>query len=150
MFDFLRTGKFNRVIFEYQWYICLLVHIQLKRDIDVEKAGLEFVPYQQLQAAITDQSSEDINNDSDLQETKLEEDLEDDDSDSWISCDDDDDDDNDDAEPGTASDGMKSVEGGGGPGPRKGTELQFIGLRLGEGVGTLTAYRIVVSLLCSR
>lgn len=122
----------------------------LKRDIDVEKAGLEFVPYQQLQAAITDQSSEDINNDSDLQETKLEEDLEDDDSDSWISCDDDDDDDNDDAEPGTASDGMKSVEGGGGPGPRKGTELQFIGLRLGEGVGTLTAYRIVVSLLCSR
>ncbi|XP_018423135.1 PREDICTED: uncharacterized protein LOC108796193 [Nanorana parkeri] len=124
----------------------------LKRDIEVERAGLEFVPYQQLQAAITDKSSEEVNTDSGLQDTKLEEtpkeDLEDDNSDSWTSCDDDEDDDN--PEAGTTADGMKSVEGGGGPGPSKGTEIQFLGLKLGEGVGTLTAYRIVVSLVCSR
>ncbi|XP_072258137.1 uncharacterized protein [Pyxicephalus adspersus] len=124
----------------------------LKRDIEVEKAGLEFVPYQQLQAAITDKSSEKGVDDSGLQDTKLEEspkeDLEDDDSDSWTSCDEDDDNDN--AEPDMTSDGMKCVEGGGGLGPGKGTEIRFLGLKLGEGVGTLTAYRIVVSLLCSR
>ncbi|XP_075064518.1 uncharacterized protein LOC142152118 [Mixophyes fleayi] len=124
----------------------------LKRDIDAEKAGLEFVPYQQLQAAVTTKSSDEENVISKkLQETDLQEcpteDLEDDNSDSWTSCDDDD------LESGVvvgATDGMTSVEGGGGAGPRKGTEIRFLGLKLGEGVGTLTAHRIVVSLQCNR
>ncbi|XP_068131925.1 uncharacterized protein [Hyperolius riggenbachi] len=124
----------------------------LKRDIEAEKAGLEFVPYQQLQAAITVKSSEEVNADGDVQENDLQdssaEDLEDDESDSWVSFDEDDDDEEE--EPGTTADGMKTVEEGGSHGPRKGTEIRFLGLRLGVGVGTLIAYRIVVSLRCSR
>ncbi|XP_066448361.1 uncharacterized protein [Eleutherodactylus coqui] len=128
----------------------------LKRDIDVEKAGLQFVPYQQLQAAVLIKSSNGENGeDKEQQETDLQEDLEDDDSDSWISCDeeDDDDDDDDDLENGAGAgtcDGMRSVDGGKVEGPRKGTEIQFLGLRLGAGVGTLTARHIVISLQCSR
>ncbi|XP_040269546.1 uncharacterized protein LOC120985594 [Bufo bufo] len=122
----------------------------LKRDIDAENAGLEFVPYQQLQAAVAVKSSKDENvEDTGPHETNLQEDLEDDDSDSWISCDEDDDD----LEPGTGGDtidGMRNVEGGAAVGPRKGTEIRFLGLKLGAGVGTLTPLHIVVSLQCGR
>ncbi|XP_063782652.1 uncharacterized protein LOC134932282 isoform X2 [Pseudophryne corroboree] len=122
----------------------------LKRDIDVEKAGLEFVPYQQLQAIVAVKSSEDENvANSTLQETEEcpVEDLEDDDSESWVSCDDDDLE----SDRATgATDGMTNVEGGAGAGPRKGTEIRFLGLKLGEGVGTLLAHRIALSLQCSR
>ncbi|XP_069836362.1 uncharacterized protein [Dendropsophus ebraccatus] len=119
----------------------------LKRDIEAEKAGLEFVPYQQLQAAVTVKSSEEEHvEDNEQHETEIQEDLEEDDSDSWISCDEDDDDD---LEQGIG-DGMRIVEGGRAEGPRKGTEIQFLGLKLGCGVGTLTAHNIVVSLECSR
>ncbi|KAM9311831.1 protein KTI12 homolog [Gastrophryne carolinensis] len=111
-----------------------------KQDITAEKAGLEFVPYQQLQVSLTVKSGEE----AELQVDPVEEE---DDSDSWTSCDDDEDDD---LEPGPSTDGMKNVEGGGGLGPKKGTEIRFLGLKLGEGVGTLTAYGIVVSLQCRR
>ncbi|XP_069621644.1 uncharacterized protein [Ranitomeya imitator] len=127
----------------------------LKRDIDVEKAGLKFVPYQQLQAAVTAKSSEKDNAKDEAQhETDLQEDLEEDDSDSWISFDEEDDDDDeddndDDLESGTR-DGLRSVEGGAAHGPRKGTEIRFLGLKLGVAVGTLTAQVIVVSSECSR
>ncbi|KAM4748944.1 protein KTI12 homolog [Rhinophrynus dorsalis] len=124
----------------------------LKRDIDAEKAGLEFVPYQQLQAAAVGTSyKEGHPNQSNVPETEIQEtpdgDLEDD-SDSWTSCDEDDE-----PEPGTtaaARDGMQSIESGGVVGPRKGTEIRFLGSRLGEGVGTVVANRITVSLQCSR
>ncbi|XP_056428912.1 uncharacterized protein LOC130368759 isoform X2 [Hyla sarda] len=123
----------------------------LKRDIEAEKAGLTFVPYQQLQAAVTVKSSEEENvEDNGQHDTDLQEDLEEDDSDSWISCNEDDEDD---LEPGTGDgigDGMRSVEGGREEGPRKGTEMRFLGLQLGGGVGTLTAHHIVVSLECNR
>ncbi|KAG8576433.1 hypothetical protein GDO81_009859 [Engystomops pustulosus] len=121
----------------------------LKRDIEAEKAGLEFVPYQQLQAAITITSSKE-DNAEDGQHKSDQENFEDDDSDSWISCNEDDEDD---LEPGTGdaiNDGLKSVEGGTAEGPRKGTEIRFLGLKLGGGVGTLTAQYIVVSSECSR
>ncbi|XP_075713762.1 uncharacterized protein LOC142749524 [Rhinoderma darwinii] len=123
----------------------------LKRDIDAEKAGLEFVPYQQLQAAVTVKSSGEENvEDMGQHETDLQEDLEEDDSDSWISCDEDDDDDLESGTGAGTSDGLRSVEGGTLEGPRKGTEIRFLGLKLGGGVGTLTPHHIVVSLECSR
>ncbi|KAM5126202.1 uncharacterized protein ACMZJ9_021646, partial [Mantella aurantiaca] len=117
----------------------------LKRDMDVEKAGLQFVTYQQLQAAMADKCGEEVTaGDGELEENPSDEDLEDDDSESWVSCEEEEDD-----EPGTA-DGMKSVEASGDTGPRKGTEIRFLELRLGEGVGTLKAQCIVVCLRCSR
>ncbi|XP_069480845.1 uncharacterized protein [Ambystoma mexicanum] len=142
----------------------------LKRDIDAEKAGFEFVPYQQLQAAALADASQAGNPDTegkagiDVQRTDVssleemkelvphtiagdggnEEDS--DDSDSWVSCDED--------EPmassSTIGSSVRFVEEDGGPGLRKGTEIRLLDLRLGEGVGTLVAHQITLSLQCSR
>uniref|UniRef100_F7ENF2 Nucleoporin NUP42 n=1 Tax=Xenopus tropicalis TaxID=8364 RepID=F7ENF2_XENTR len=121
----------------------------LKRDVDAEKAGIEFVPYQQLQALVIESSCDKSaretvtqNNPEDPPDESLEED-----SDDWTSCDDDDDDDE--LEPGP-DDRMKSIEGGGTEAPKKGTEIRFLGLKLGEDVGTLMAHCISVSLQCNR
>ncbi|XP_053319469.1 uncharacterized protein LOC128491221 [Spea bombifrons] len=125
----------------------------LKRDIEAEKAGIEFVPYQQLQEAVNAKCSkeEEETEESSAQEAdplqSFAEDV-DDDSDSWISCDDSDED-----EPGTGAsggDGMRTVEGGGGEGRRKGTEIRLLGLQMTGGVGTLVAQSIAVTLQCSR
>ncbi|OCT89358.1 uncharacterized protein XB22167168.L isoform X2 [Xenopus laevis] len=120
----------------------------LKRDVDAEKAGIEFVPYQQLQALVIVPSCEDKsvretvtqNNSGHPPDETLEED-----SDSWTSCDDDEDE----LEPGTDV-GMKSIDGGGTEAPKKGTEICFLGLKLGEDVGTFMAHCISVSLQCNR
>uniref|UniRef100_A0A8C5MAE1 Nucleoporin NUP42 n=1 Tax=Leptobrachium leishanense TaxID=445787 RepID=A0A8C5MAE1_9ANUR len=129
---------------------------QLKRDLDAEKAGIEFVPYQQLQVAVQTKSSVAGNHDDgNEQQADLQEDEDsDDDSESWTSCDDDEEDDDDDDEEHTEEDdtqgGMRLVEGGTGEIRRKGTEIQFLGLHLAAGVATLQAHRITVSLQCIR
>lgn len=143
----------------------------LKRDVDAEKAGLEFVPYQQLQASASadstpatipgmeakmgheHQSTDACATDKAEEKEGLEtisgaedEDEDSDDSDSWVSCDED--------EPQSTSNiagpSVRRVEEDGGPGPRKGTEIRLLDLHLGEGVGTLVAQQITVSLQCNR
>ncbi|XP_069078449.1 uncharacterized protein [Pleurodeles waltl] len=144
----------------------------LKRDIDAEKAGIEFVPYQQLQVSASAGSTQAtvpgtetktghehqsadacaINKAEGkigLETTSGAEDDDDediDDSDSWVSCDED--------EPQSTSNiagpSVRRVEEDGGPGPRKGTEIRLLDLHLGEGVGTLVAQQLTVSLQCNR
>ncbi|KAM8974018.1 uncharacterized protein RCH25_019522 [Pelodytes ibericus] len=117
----------------------------LKKDIDAEKAGIEFVPYQQLQASVREKCSEEGN----PEETELQQDIAkdlDDSSDNWTSCDEDDDE----IEEANTSDGMHKVEGGGGESRRKGTEIRFLGLQLAAGVATMVAQRIMVSMQCNR
>ncbi|XP_049929691.1 uncharacterized protein si:dkey-24l11.2 [Epinephelus moara] len=127
---------------------------QLKKDIDLEKAGLQFISYQELQAAVceksgNDQSSDAAAGDEDVcDEGKLEN-----------------------------TEDKGTIEGGKlvqqeGPGqqeheeeeeaachlvenikisdPRRGTEVKLLGLRLGENTATVAAQQITVCLQCNR
>ncbi|XP_040895308.1 uncharacterized protein si:dkey-24l11.2 isoform X2 [Toxotes jaculatrix] len=126
---------------------------QLKKDIDLEKAGLQFISYQELQATVCEKSENDHPADPD--------------SDATAAPDVDEDDDNG-GKLGKAGD-ERSVEGGelSYPGcdeeeashlvenikisdPRRGTEVKMLGLRLGENTATVVAQRITVCLQCNR
>lgn len=150
----------------------------LKKDIEAEKAGIEFVPYQQLQATVSAPSLEENPllsqanclqfenssrttcknpvskaDDTESGQQTFVEDMEpnldqNSDSDSYTSCDDDDDDDDEEHNPSTISTEVKqdSII----TGPRRGTEVTFVGLKLGEGTATLVAEKFTVSLQCNR
>ncbi|XP_039663615.1 uncharacterized protein si:dkey-24l11.2 isoform X2 [Perca fluviatilis] len=129
---------------------------QLKKDIDLEKAGLQFIPYQELQATVCEKSVNDHSSDTAAagedvtDEGKLEK-----------------------------TDSERKLEGGKlvqqeGPGgdegqqqegeeeashlvenikisdPRRGTEVKLLGLRLGENTATVVAKQITVCLQCNR
>lgn len=128
--------------------------LQLKKDIDLEKAGLQFISYQELQATVGEKSGGDHSADpasdnadageEDGKQEKIE---------------------------------GEKVEGGKGPGcdegqqqqqeeeeeeashlvenikisdPRRGTELKLLGLRLGDNTATVVAQKITVCLQCNR
>ncbi|XP_026221686.1 znF_C3H1 and zf-CHY domain-containing protein [Anabas testudineus] len=124
---------------------------QLKKDIDLEKAGLQFIPYQELQATVCEKSQNDDSSDTAPGE--------DEDAERKIDK--------------TEAEG--SVEGGmlvqqEDPGyvegqqeeashlvenikisdPRRGTEVKLMGLRLGENTATVAAQQITVCLQCNR
>lgn len=134
--------------------ICLIVfysetHLsffQLKTDIDLEKAGLQFISYQELQETVFDNAAKNHPSSGADVEGVLE-------------------------TPGT---GEKTAEEEMGPGndegqeeedmeelshlvenikasdPRRGTEMKMLGLRLGENTATLVAQKITVCLQCNR
>ncbi|KAL6479199.1 hypothetical protein MHYP_G00126320 [Metynnis hypsauchen] len=124
---------------------------QLKKDIELERAGIQFVPYEQLQAAVckntnvgpsAEHPEASPSGDSLATESKeekeaeveaiREEEVEQDELGS-------------DGEGGSRQvENIKSSE------PRKGTEVKLLGLRLGEGTATVVAKQITVSLQCSR
>ncbi|XP_034763000.2 uncharacterized protein LOC117964235 isoform X1 [Acipenser ruthenus] len=120
----------------------------LKRDIEAERSGIEFVPYEQLK--VTSPSSTERT--ADPSESCGEEDS---DADSHSDCEGE-------QEESCGADGPSSgVDGEGGATshcvenvkstePRKGTEVKLMGLHLGEGTATVVASRITVSLQCSR
>ncbi|KAM9376581.1 uncharacterized protein KZ484_009134 isoform 2-T2 [Pholidichthys leucotaenia] len=123
---------------------------QLKKDIDLEKAGLQFIPYQELQTAASERSD----HSSDVDTAEAHEDME---------------------ETGK-KEGEESVEGeklvqpeslGHEEGqlqeeathlvenikisdPRRGTEVKLLGLALGENTATVVAQQITVCLQCNR
>lgn len=127
------------------------IFLQLKKDIDLEKAGLQFIPYQELQATVCEKSQNDDSSDTAPGE--------DEDAERKIDK--------------TEAEG--SVEGGmlvqqEDPGyvegqqeeashlvenikisdPRRGTEVKLMGLRLGENTATVAAQQITVCLQCNR
>ncbi|XP_043933776.1 uncharacterized protein LOC122806979 [Protopterus annectens] len=151
----------------------------LKKDIEAEKAGIEFVPYQQLQATVSAPSSEDnqglsqsnsfqsenssqticgspvdkadkeFGQQTFVEDTKEPNSDHNGDSDSYTSCDDDDDgDEEEELGPSTISDKVRQVSSI--TASRRGTEMTFIGLQLGEGTSTLVAEKVTVSLQCNR
>lgn len=125
--------------------------LQLKKDIDLEKAGLQFISYQELQAAVSEKSSNDHSSDPAASDTGA-------------------------ADEGASDEGERTVEGersvqqegpGGSGGqeeedavhlvenikisdPRRGTEVKLLGLRLGENTATVVAPKITVCLQCNR
>lgn len=134
----------------------MLMSLQLKKDVDLERAGLQFIPYQELQATVCEKSGNDHSSDTTAadevasDEGKLKK-----------------------------TEGEKTIEGGElvqqeHPGcdegqqqlgeeeashlvenikisdPRKGTEVKLLGLRLGENTATVVAQQITVCLQCNR
>lgn len=133
-------------------FFLFLFWLKLKKDIDLEKAGLQFISYQELQAAVCEKSGSDGVSDpaSAKEDVTDEERLE-------------------------KTEGEQAVEGGkdlsGGEGqqegaeeeeashlvenikisdPRRGTEMKLLGLRLGENTATVVAQQITVCLQCNR
>ncbi|XP_056908780.1 uncharacterized protein si:dkey-24l11.2 isoform X1 [Takifugu flavidus] len=124
---------------------------KLKTDIDLEKAGLQFISYQELQETVCDNTAKNRQSPgADGEGT-----------------------------PDTTGNGEKTAEGEMGPGsdegqeeeeeeeeeveeathlvenikvsdPRRGTEMKMLGLRLGENTATVVAQRITVCLQCNR
>uniref|UniRef100_H3B4W6 Nucleoporin NUP42 n=1 Tax=Latimeria chalumnae TaxID=7897 RepID=H3B4W6_LATCH len=119
----------------------------LKRDMDAERAGIEFVPYQQLQAAVSGLSSDQsptlqATMEKDPKESDLQGKIEGSQRSEREHSD------SDERDGVTHPD--REVENIRGSSPRKGTEIKFIGLRLGEGTATVVAHQITVSLQCNR
>nr|XP_020468986.1 uncharacterized protein LOC109967613 [Monopterus albus]XP_020468992.1 uncharacterized protein LOC109967613 [Monopterus albus] len=122
---------------------------QLKKDIDLEKAGLQFIPYQELQATVCEKSEsssdtaaavgadEDAGNERKLENSELEGGM-------LVQQ----------GDPG-CSEGQQEVashlvENIRISDPRRGTEVKMLGLRLGENTATVAAHQVTVCLQCNR
>ncbi|XP_061578626.1 uncharacterized protein si:dkey-24l11.2 [Cololabis saira] len=124
---------------------------QLKKDIDLEKAGLQFISYQELQATACEKSnpaaevaaadpdegtwdaSEKTEDEDPTKEDKLVQQ-------ETLDCDKD----QQQAEASHLVENIKISD------PRRGTEVKLLGLRLGENTATVVAQRITVCLQCHR
>lgn len=123
---------------------------QLKKDTDLEKAGLQFISYQELQAAVCEKSGTDPSSDPDADEGKWEKT----DGERRIEgeklvqkegsdCDEGQD-------QGKEEEASHLVENIKISDPRRGTEVKLLGLRLGENTATVVAQQITVCLQCNR
>nr|XP_015199237.1 PREDICTED: uncharacterized protein LOC102698197 [Lepisosteus oculatus]XP_015199238.1 PREDICTED: uncharacterized protein LOC102698197 [Lepisosteus oculatus] len=116
----------------------------LKRDIDAERSGIEFVPYQRLQAAAGSDRPADTpepcgsggEEGHDSTDSRSDSEESEEAGGNGEGCDEE--------AAGHAVENMRSGE------PRKGTEVKLMGLQLGEGTATVTASQITVSLQCNR
>lgn len=120
---------------------------QLKKDIDLEKAGLQFISYQELQATVAEKASHDSS-------SKTDDDASDDETSKEGGMlgqqegpgrDDGQQQEEDDEEEAThLVENIKISD------PRRGTEVKLLGLRLGENIATVAAKQITVCLQCNR
>lgn len=139
--------------------LSLLLFLQLKKDVDLEKAGLQFISYQELQATVCEKSGNEHSSDP-ASAAHADEDVSDEGK-------------------LEKAEGERTAEGGKlvqqqGPGcderqqqegddeashlvenikirdPRRGTEVKLLGLRLGDNTATVVAQQITVCLQCNR
>lgn len=121
--------------------------LQLKKDIDLEKAGLQFIPYQELQATVCEKSqNEDSSapsavNEGATENTEVEESGEGEiigqqERPSY--------DEDQQEETSHLVENIKISD------PRRGTEVKMLGLMLGENTATVAAQQITVCLQCNR
>ncbi|XP_056138013.1 uncharacterized protein si:dkey-24l11.2 [Lampris incognitus] len=135
---------------------------QLKKDIDLERAGLQFIPYQELQAAVSqeppttdpsDHASSTVTEgdmDGGRQRESMETDRTDEEGNVMVRAGADlneqwqrEDEDSEEVSSNLVEN-IKISE------PRRGTEVKLLGLRLGDNTATVAARQITVSLQCSR
>uniref|UniRef100_A0A671SJS4 Si:dkey-24l11.2 n=1 Tax=Sinocyclocheilus anshuiensis TaxID=1608454 RepID=A0A671SJS4_9TELE len=122
---------------------------QLKKDVDLERAGIQFVPYEQLKVTVFKNTSKKsdtperivsltVASGEEVEEEELDEagvEKEDEDETALGS----------DGEEGSQNvENIKTRE------RRRGTEIKLLGLRLGEQIATVAAKQISVSLKCNR
>lgn len=127
---------------------------QLKKDLDLEKSGLQFIPYQELQATVCEKSATDTTsadgttaatqeNDSDEGKAggKDEEDVT---VEEYVSrhCED--------GQQRQEDEASHLVENIKISDPRRGTEVKLLGLQLGDNTATVVAHKITVCLQCNR
>lgn len=116
--------------------------LQLKKDIDLEKAGLQFIPYQELQVTVSETSepasdAAAADRDEDIEMTQEEGKL--------VQQE------NLGGDEGTEKEETSHlVENIKISDPRRGTEVKLLGLMLGENTATVVAPQITVSLQCNR
>ncbi|XP_015253693.1 PREDICTED: uncharacterized protein LOC107099906 [Cyprinodon variegatus] len=122
---------------------------ELKKDIDLEKAGLQFIPYHELKVSVTDASDPDsgvavaedtcknANKTEDLKSEEKEQILQQ----KTTQC-----------TEGQLQeeDASHLVENIKISDPRRGTEVKLLGLRLGENTATVIAHQVTVCLQCNR
>lgn len=129
--------------------VFVLFFLQLKKDMDLEKAGLQFIPYQELQASVgespddeedTEADTEDTN-DGKLEETELQNNGGENGGKTLPSGED---------EVQLETEAARLVENIKLSNPRRGTEVKVLGLRLGENTATVVAQQISVCLQCNR
>lgn len=122
---------------------------ELKKDIDLERAGIQFVPYELLQATVC-RNSDDVpsselpegshSEESLVIDCKVKEESESDEEAEEEQVKNSHNEENESQQ----VENIKSSE------PRKGTEIKLMGLRLGEGTATVVARQITVSMQCNR
>lgn len=121
---------------------CSFFFLQLKKDIDLEKAGLQFIPYQELQVTVSETSEPA----SDAAAADREEDIEMTQEEGKLVQQE-----NLGGDEGTEKEETSHlVENIKISDPRRGTEVKLLGLMLGENTATVVAPQITVSLQCNR
>ncbi|XP_028288017.1 uncharacterized protein LOC114452711 [Parambassis ranga] len=125
---------------------------QLKKDIDLEKAGLQFISYQELQASVCERSDgapdtdkpsdtdEESHNDGEFGRAEVERSLEEGKLQEGPGV----------AEGQLQEEASHLVENIKISDPRRGTEVKLLGLRLGENTATVAAQQITMCLQCNR
>ncbi|XP_008280332.1 uncharacterized protein LOC103357524 [Stegastes partitus] len=118
---------------------------QLKKDIDIEKAGLQFITYQELQATASERSASDVAAADAEEDTGNVGETENTEGEKLVQ----------EESPGF-EDGLQQdeashlVENIKISDPRRGTEVKLLGLRLGDNTATVAAQQITVCLQCNR
>lgn len=126
--------------------ILFLIVLQLKKDIDLEKAGLQFIPYQELQTAVFEKSE----NDDSLGAADAGEDASKGSEEGGLLVQQEDPGCDEAQQTQLEEDASHLVENIKISDPRRGTEVKLIGLRLGENTATVAAQQITVCLQCNR
>lgn len=120
----------------------------MKKDIDLEKSGLQFISYQELQVAASESADPASSDAAEDEDTCNADEIPDDGSgqrdasaqQETPGCD----------EAEQEVEASQLVENIKISDPRRGTEVKLLGLRLGENTATVVAPRITVCLQCNR
>ncbi|XP_068460104.1 uncharacterized protein si:dkey-24l11.2 [Clinocottus analis] len=131
---------------------------QLKKDVDLEKAGLQFISYQELQATVCEKSGNDRSSDTAAADEDVSEDGELDKTEGnrtmkggkLVEQEDPNCNEGEEEEEGEDKEASHLVENIKISDPRRGTEMKLLGLRMGENTATVVAQQITVCLQCNR
>lgn len=119
--------------------------MQLKKDIDLEKAGLQFITYQELQAAVGEKSAVPASDNDDAEEEDgKQEEIEGEKVEGENGGQQQQEEEEEEEEVSHLVENIKISD------PRRGTELKLLGLRLGDNTATVVAQKITVCLQCNR